>query len=193
MEDYGIYHRLEHYVSETVNQSFHKHGELDAFDFFCIIIWKSNRAKSKTAHRIAKLDNLQGKSLDERIRYLTHTLYNIREPKERLRYLMENLGFRLPMASAILTILYPDEFTIYDERVCKQLPKSKEHQRLANKSNYDAIWGGYTRYKEAVEEEAPTSMSLRDKDRYLWGRSFHNQLRRDIRYGFPKTEKEEYK
>ena len=34
---------------------------------------------------------------------------------------MTKWAFRLPTASAILTVLYPDVFTVYDRRVCKVL------------------------------------------------------------------------
>ena len=172
--------KIEGYLSDTVHHKFHRDGFLDAFDFFCIIIWKANRAKSKTAHHIIGLGSLPGNNLNERVRHLTKTLFRIREPKERLRYLMKDLEFRLPTASAILTVLYPEEFTVYDERVCGELPRGEEHSRLANKSDYDSIWNGYRRYMEAVVKEAPDSLSLRDKDRYLWGRSFYIQLSKDL-------------
>ncbi len=184
MEDYGIFHNLERYVSDKVHRRFHEHGSLDSFDFFCIIIWKANRAKSKVAERVARLDNLKGKGLDGRIRNLTETLFKIQENKGRMRYLMKGIGFRLPMASSILTVLYPDDFTVYDVRVCSQLRDEKTHRRLANKVDFDSIWTGYIQFKKAVEEETPSHLSLRDKDRYLWGKSFHDQLRRDLEHGF---------
>lgn len=182
--DYGQFYYLEQYLFETVTERFREQGFLQAFDFFCIVIWKANRAKSKTALRMTRLDNLPGKNLDERIRRLTETLFNAREHKERLRYLMKDLKFRLPMASAILTVLYPNDFTVYDMRVCRELPDSEKHLRLLNRVDPDAIWDGYIRFKNAVEEEAQGILSLRDKDRFLWGKSFHDQLRRDLEHGF---------
>jgi hypothetical protein len=47
--------------------------------------------------------------------------------------LMRDWGLRLPMASAILTVLFPEEFTVYDQRVCGSLSVSRKvfGQRLA--------------------------------------------------------------
>ena len=51
-----------------------------------------------------------------------------------------------------------------------------------------ALWEGYLRYCESVARAAPEGLSLRDKDRYLWGRSAAKQLKADIQAGFPKKE-----
>ena len=34
---------------------------------------------------------------------------------------MRDWKLRLPTASAVLTVLYPEDFTVYDQRVCKML------------------------------------------------------------------------
>ncbi len=79
----------------------------------------------------------------------------------------------LPMASAVLTVLYPEEFTIYDVRVCKSIG---DFQRLGAQSFSDELWHQYLSFKEAVSQRSPKGLSLRDKDRYLWGKSFHDQI-----------------
>jgi hypothetical protein len=50
--DYVAIYDQETYLFETVHSRFHEQGFLSAFDFFCIIIWKANRAKSKIAKRL---------------------------------------------------------------------------------------------------------------------------------------------
>ena len=50
--DYRTVYHLECYLECTVKARFHQNKELDAFDFFCIVIWKANRAKSKVTKRI---------------------------------------------------------------------------------------------------------------------------------------------
>lgn len=55
------------------------------------------------------------------MRKLTADIYGASTGRERLRVLMEDYGFLLPMATAILTVLWPDEFTVYDIRVCDSL------------------------------------------------------------------------
>ena len=102
-------------------------------------------------------------------------------PKEKLRYLCEDWGFRLPMASAILTVLYTKEFTIYDTRVCAELG---EFANLGSVRVFERLWSGYEDFIDRVREQAPAKAKLRDKDRYLWGKSFYHQLEADIKRRF---------
>jgi hypothetical protein len=189
VKDYRQYYSLERYLFEEVGERFRERGFLDAFDFFCIVIWKANRAKSKIAQKIMDIspDSLSGGSLEERVHHLTKTLSEKQKPEDRLSYLMNDLKFRLPMASAILTVLYPDKFTIYDVRVCNQLSEKERYLRLVNRSDFEEVWKGYTDFKKAVEDAVPHVSGLRDKDRYLWGEDFYKQLSRDIENEFKTT------
>jgi hypothetical protein len=183
--DYKQFYNLEQYLFETVTGRFREQKYISDFDFFCIVIWKANRAKSKIAR---KINSLPGRSLNERVRNMTNAIYKKHEAKDRLRFLINDMKFRLPMASAILTVFYPEEFTVYDERVCNQLPGKEKHLRLVNKSSFEKVWEGYEAFKKEVMIEATHESDLREKDRYLWGKSFHDQLRMDIENGF-ETEK----
>lgn len=177
--DYRRYYDLESYLFDVVRKKFNQQGYLDAFDFFCIVIWKANRAKSKMASRILK--SAKTDDLEHAVHLLTSGLREKLSSKEKLLYLLDAWGFRLPMASAILTVLDPSEFTIYDWRVCKELGLD-----ITSLSNSDEIWEGYQEFRRRVEQSTPAEMvlSLRDKDRYLWGRSFHDQLAADIKRNF---------
>ena len=182
MKTIELYH-LEKYLFETVSPRFEEDKKLSAFDFFCIIIWKANRAKSKVAKRLIERDPQKRKDLDAIIRDFTSCLYKADDSEERLKLLMVVWGFRLPMASAILTVLWPEDFTVYDIRVCESL---KAHHKLGNKVKFEKIWEGYKHFKHDVEKNTPSELSLRDKDRYLWGQSFQDQLTNDIKQIFPK-------
>jgi hypothetical protein len=85
------------------------------------------------------------------------------------------------MASAILTVLYPDDFTVYDIRVCDVLGDFKDAQY---KTNFAKLWERYAAYVIAVKDAVPECSSLRDKDRFLWGKSFATQLQTDIQSSF---------
>ena len=100
--------------------------------------------------------------------------------KDKLSVLIEDWKFRLPMASAILSVLYPDEFTVYDIRVCKQLKKFKN----IDGRKFDALYCGYKEYIEEVKNCTPSELGLRDKDRWLWGKDFKDQLDKDIERNF---------
>lgn len=49
---------------------------------------------------------------------------------------------------------------------------------------------GYSKYITAVGKAAP-GLSLRDKDRSLWGKSFYEQLSREIENKFPSRRSED--
>lgn len=177
--DFRDHYDLESYLFDTVRLRFEKQGYLDAFDFFCIVIWKANRAKSKIAKKLLRVDE----NLNRAVGVLTYGLTEQSTAEDRLHFLWK-ADFDLPMASAILTVLYPDEFTVYDERVCNMLGG---FHNLKNVRNFDSLWHGYKDFKRKVEESTPSELSLRDKDRYLWGKSFYEQLLKDIERGFRKA------
>ncbi len=175
------YYDLEGFLLTDVRSRFAKEGSLGAFDFFSIIVWKANRAKTHIARRLRHKDPLQRQDLNAIVRDLTSDLARQETEKNRLGLLCKVWGFGLPMASAILAILWPDDFTVYDVRVCEQLG---QFRRLGNIQNYEGIWHGYVEYRDAVKGAVPSALSLRDKDRYLWAKSVVDQLNSDIKRGF---------
>ncbi|MNF13003.1 hypothetical protein D3C80_2146910 [compost metagenome] len=62
----------------------------------------------------------------------------------------------------------------------------KDFHSLNHKVSFEVIWTGYLAYKSRVELTEPVGLSLRDKDRYLWGKSFSEQLEQDIQNHFSK-------
>jgi hypothetical protein len=180
--DYLKYYHLEEYLFNDVSNRFRTDGYIRAFDFFCIVIWKANRAKSKIADRLLAQGH---KDLDSAVRTLTSAIYSAKEPKGRLQIIMDKdkWKFRLPMASAVLTVLYPDEFTIYDVRVCEALNAFKD---LQNKTQFEDVWNGYEEFVKRVKSAAGEQPKLRNKDRLLWGKSFAEQLEKDIENKFPR-------
>jgi hypothetical protein len=89
---------------------------------------------------------------------------------------MRDWGFRLPTATAILTVLFPRQFTVYDMRVCESLGAFR---KLENRRFSEELWKNYLSFKREIRNAAPSVLSLRDKDRYLWGKSFHKQVVKD--------------
>jgi hypothetical protein len=177
MNDYIKFYHLENYILTEVNENFRKNGYLNSFDFFCIVIWKANRAKSKVAKRLLKYNS----SLEEGVKELTQKIYKASDDKEKLKILVKEYKFRLPMASSVLAILYPDTFTIYDVRVCDTLV---EYKKLGGITDFEKIWSGYKRYTESVVAIGTQDVSLRNKDRMLWGKSFYEQLTKDLTNDF---------
>ena len=178
--DYLKLYDDENYLFAEVSRRFSEFGYLNAFDFFCIVIWKANRSKSKIAKRLLSKGY---PDLDSGVVALTKSLANAEGDKARMKILIIDWGFLLPTASAILTVLYPMSFTIYDYRVCGVL---KRFHNLPNKTNFDSLWNEYKSFLDAVNEAGPSEYSLRDKDRWLWGKSFYQQLEKDIAENFRK-------
>ncbi|MHA0048344.1 hypothetical protein [Deinococcus sp. PEB2-67] len=164
---------LERYLFGTVHRKFVQDEPVTTFDFFCIVIWKSNRAKSRVAARLMN----KNADLDAAVQQLIGDIRCAADNRAKLKVLLHDWQLRLPMATAILTVFYPDDFTIYDFRVCDQVG---DFARLGEYSNVDRTCEGYEAFVAAVHAAVPGELSLRDKDRALWGRSFSEQLRLDI-------------
>lgn len=178
---------LEGFIFNDVAGRYHAGEPVSAFDFFCIVIWKANRAKSKIAKRL--LAKSGASDLDLAVATLIREVREAPSHEERLRVLISDWGFLLPMASSILTVFYPEDFTVYDYRVVAQLRKDNrgEFQQLGHQK-FDRLWGGYLKYVSAVRESVPDPLSLRDKDRVLWARSFRADLEEAIRDRFAQQE-----
>jgi hypothetical protein len=181
VDDYLKYFDRERYLFEDVHQRFHTEHSLGAFDFFTIIIWKANRARSKIALKLLAKDPEGRRDLDAICRTLTASLYIAPNHKERLRLLVKDWNFALPMASATLTVCWPEDFTVYDYRVRERLVG---FPKLNNSTDFEKVWEGFNEYKAKVSEIAPAELSLRDKDRYLYGKSIALQLNENIRLLF---------
>lgn len=172
--DWLDYYDLETFLFRDVHQRFQEQGWLDAFDLMSIVIWKANRAKSRIACRLLATSGCS--TLDEAARQLTGRIHKAGAARERLAVLIDEWGFLLPMASAILSVLYPDDFTVYDYRVCEQL---EEFGKLGQLTSVDRIWPDYEAYVRQVRASR-SGLSLRDCDRFLTGQSMGEQLERNI-------------
>lgn len=180
-----LYYDLEHYLFEVVNKRFHTDGEIGAFDLISIVVWKANRSKSKFARRL-RSGQREHLTLDEASRQFTRELAQCSDAQARLALATSEQpwGFGLPTATAILTVLWPDEFTVYDYRACEQLG---QFEGLASRWK-PSLWSEYVAYRDAVIASVPEATTLRDKDRILWGRSDGKQLMTEIAKNFERDE-----
>ncbi|CAN5483920.1 hypothetical protein BH20ACI3_BH20ACI3_39720 [soil metagenome] len=78
--DYLKYYDLERYLFEDVSKRFQKEHSLSAFDFFSIIIWKANRAKSQIARKLLSRQSPGKRDLESVCRELTAALYKAPNP-----------------------------------------------------------------------------------------------------------------
>ncbi len=90
------------------------------------------------------------------------------------------------MASAILAVCWPEDFPVYDYRVRDQILDSP---KVSQSWKFERIWEAYEKYKAKVFELVPEESSLRNKDRFLYGKSNALQLEEDIERLFKKVDK----
>lgn len=157
---------LEAYLFEKVSTQFSKSGTLSPYDFFAIVIWKSNRAKTKIKNGLSAM----GKTVDELMRAVGTTP----EQVAKVDLLLAMPGIGLAMASAILTVCYPQEFTVLDYRVWETL-KSLDIPDLPRRISGTA--SEYVQYCRACKAYAQhMGVSLRDLDRVLWAKNWEDDL-----------------
>lgn len=164
---YKKYYNLEEYLFNNVGPRFRKTKTLSVEDFFCIIIWKANRAKTNIKRKLSRV-----MTLSEAISKITNDIVRSESPEEKLDVMINKWKFGLPMATAILTVLYPTHFTVYDYRVREQLGLTDIYSVKKYFKDFLPI---VKKYSESRNE------SMRETDKELWGKSFFDDLQRLIK------------
>lgn len=165
--EYKKFYNLEEYLFQDVGPRFRKTSILSAEDFFCIVIWKANRAKTNIKKKLSREANLS-----ESIKNIVNDIVLAKNSEEKLNIMIRKWKFGLPMASAILTVLYPEEFTVYDYRVREQLGLKDIY---SVKKYFEYFLPAVKKYAGSRKE------SLREIDKELWGKSFFDDLQKLIK------------
>jgi thermostable 8-oxoguanine DNA glycosylase len=159
-------YNIEGYLLDKVSERFKEEGTLEPFDFFAIVAWKSNRTKTKIRRGLEDA----GKTIQELMLEVTQA----KTPRDKVEVLLQVWGIGLAMASAILTVCDPDEFTVLDYRAWNVL-EGTSLQGLPE--HYPATSDEYLDYCRVCRELAEqVGMSLRDLDRALWAKHWENDL-----------------
>lgn len=180
IKDYLQYYWLEQEYLEKIRLSFYEKKYLTAEEFFSIVEWKNPKfGKTKLSHLTTK-----------EIENLSRNVYEASPSKEKRLEIMlkdekgnKRKGIKLATASAILTILFPTEFTVYDVRVrSKWILISPEDGKtmypdITDNNQVAEIY--FSDYLPKIKNFAEINkMSLRDCDRALWAKSWHDDLTR---------------
>ncbi|ETB64116.1 TPA: hypothetical protein DIC38_00640 [Candidatus Nomurabacteria bacterium] len=164
---YIKYYNLEQYIFQDVGPNFRKTGKITIEDFFCIVIWKANRAKTNIRKKLSK-----NTTLSKSIISISDDIYNAHSKEEKLEIMIKKWKFGFPMATAILTVLYPEDFTVYDYRVRGQL-------KIENIYSVDKY---FSKFLPKVKKYADSlGENLRNTDKELWGKSFYEDLQKLIK------------
>ncbi len=157
---------LERYLFEVVTERFKERSTLNPYDFFAIVIWKSNRTKTKIKKGL-DADNKTVASLMREVSEAT-------TPKDKVAVLWRIRGIGPAVASAILTVCYPNEFTVLDSRVWETL---NQMSVKGLPMRYPCSIEEYLQYCQACQRLADqVGVSLRDLDRALWAKSWEDDL-----------------
>jgi len=159
---------LERYLFQVVFQRFASRGTLSAYDFFAIVIWKSNRSKTGVKSGLA----LAGESPSSLMRKVAQA----QVPGEKVRVLTQVQGIGLAIASAILSVCYPDTFTVLDYRAWETLCELHPKGLLKRYPDSEEAYLQYCRVCGTLAQQR--GLSLRDLDRVLWAKSWEDGLLR---------------
>ena len=113
-------------------------GQMTAEELYLILDRKAARARTKHLRRLT-----EGRSFSQAADDLARALYGAPDDEGRLKLLLGvPWSFALPTATAILAVLYPDRFTVYDIRVCDALG---DVHRLRTRRWSERSWADYCR------------------------------------------------
>lgn len=152
---------FENYLFEKVTKNFQKNQSLTKEEFFSIIIWKRNASKTKIRNTIKD----SGKTVFE----ITHSLFEAKNNKQRLQSLTSIKNIGVSIASAILAVCYPDDFTVVDYHVVASLKR----RGIEIQGKPDSNKNDYLDYVEKCKK-FKGKLTLRNFDRALWGDDFYN-------------------
>lgn len=131
-------------------------------EFLAIIIWKSNRTKTKIISGI--------KESKQTIHEITKELFSLKLREEKLELLTSIKFIGIPMASAILTVLFPNNFTVVDYRAMNSL-KNMGIKLAGRPSERNE---DYFYYVDVCKRMAKKyKLSLREFDCALWAKDFY--------------------
>jgi hypothetical protein len=146
--------------------------ELSKRDVLLILKWKLGRVKVSNYRTIFDRNMVK---INQAVREAGITGREI----HALEALEEIPGIGLASATAILTVCYPDKFTIIDERVLRMLDILPSASKSKNKySTNDWTAADYfNKFLPAVKERSQKwGCTLRDADRALWGLSVNKDI-----------------
>jgi len=163
---------LENYLFKEVGASFKEKKPLTPFDLFAIAIWKANRNKGRIRDGIRERKS----SVQKISSILASVISNDEESKKNaLKQLTEEIpGIKIPVASAFLSVLYPNDFTIVDGRIIDACKDYKIPYEPDPRRDVDSYFKYLNYCKNNFEKLG--FKSLRDLDQALWGYSFFKEL-----------------
>jgi len=154
----------ENLLFEKVGPEFRQGIDPSAMYFETLLGWKSERPGDAHWMRLMKIC---GGTMEDTVAAICADIRSAADDKARLEVLIRKWQFYLPTAATILTVFYPEVFTMYDKRTRNQTgTKDWSHRRKFT----PALWQHYCEFKDKIVALAPPDLKLRDADRYVMGK-----------------------
>lgn len=169
LDEYRKYYHLEQYLFKEVSNNFKSRKSLTNEEFFAIVMWKRKPSAIKIARSIQKSSTT--------VHALTEKVYQAATEKEKIESLLEIKQIGIAIASAVLTVCYPEDFTVLDYRALNSLRQIEgakcEEQKLPQKAESFEI-EDYLSYNGICKKVWKNYCeSLRDFDRALWAMDWY--------------------
>lgn len=153
---------MEDFLFENISKNFKENHYLTKEEFLAIVVWK----RKPSAKKIVDSMNETSISVDA----LTKSIFNASTPEEKLKILLSVKQIGIAIASAILTVCYPNDFTVVDYRALNSL---KKLDISCSKRPTEQI-EDYLEYVNVCKKESgERGFLLRDFDRMLWAMDFY--------------------
>ncbi len=110
-KNYLDLYNIEEYLFKVIGPRIRERGFVEFDDFYQICMWKSARQKQNYLKNKNAIEDISRKAFAEKDELL------------KMKQLLELKGVGIPMASAILTIVFPDKYAVIDVRCIQMLNK----------------------------------------------------------------------
>jgi hypothetical protein len=169
------------WVFPKIRERLSNHQGLSKRDVLLILKWKLGRIKGSNAEAVS----------DASLKEINEAIVDARKTDGAIDALkaLDNIpGIGLATATAILTVCYPESFTIIDERVLASLdlyPSGYEKKKRKKKKYSTDDWTAKTYVDEYLprvrERKEQWSRTLRETDQALWGLSVNQRIEKIIK------------
>jgi hypothetical protein len=153
----------ENLLFEKVGPEFLRGVDPSVMHFETLLGWKSERPGDAHWMRLMKICD---GTMEDAVAAICTDIRSAADDKARLEVLIRKWLFYLPTAATILTVLYPEVFTMYDKRTRNQTGTKDWSQHTFT----PALWEHYCEFKDKIVALVPPGLSLRDADRYVMGK-----------------------
>ena len=162
--NYIEFYDAEKLLFEKVGPEFRRGIDPSVMHFETLLGWKSERPGDAHWMRLMKIC---GGTMEDAVTAICADIRSAADDKARLEVLIRKWLFYLPTAATILTVFYPEVFTMYDKRTRNQTGTNDWSRR---RKFTPALWEHYREFKAKIVALAPPGLSLRDADRYVMGK-----------------------